>query len=600
MSITPLFKMTLYGAETQKTSVLEQLQESGCAHLTSLGRSVSDQVEKDVSAATHEALKYLRNCPQQLRQLRRRDRFDCQAVVDEVLTLKGEQRELSDERDDLRQAIENVEAWGEFQLPPDCRIGDIRMWFYVVPLHELEKSDNWSVPYQVVARDPRNAYVVVLSNDEPTGISGSPVELDSRPLSKLRTRLEEVEERLEEVHYLRTGLTRWCDLLEAELDASDDAAQREQAIRQLLSTDRVFALQGWIPQREEQQMRRFARQHQLAIALNPPADDDEPPTLLDNPERLTGSEALVTFYKTPQYGSWDPSVISLVSFAVFFAMIVADAGYGLVLAITMAFLWRMLGNTQEGRRARFVLATSVGCTIAYGILCGSYFGISPPPDLMLGRLRILDAQSQAQMMPLSIVIGVIHLSLAHLMMAWIHRGRATALSSLGWVSVMAGATLAGISLFGEGTHQLWHAGEILLIAGLIAVVLFSSTRPLFSSSIKNHLLRVLDGVRGLTNLSGLFGDALSYLRLFALGLASAKLSETFNNLGASAWDAAGFGVIAALGILVLGHTLNLALSLMSGMVHGLRLNCIEFYKWGLPDEGYLFEPFAKKAKNHER
>ena len=105
---------------------------------------------------------------------------------------------------------------------------------------------------------------------------------------------------------------------------------------------------------------------------------------------------------------------------------------------------------------------------------------------------------------------------------------------------------------------------------------------------------MIEGLQGLTGLSGLFGDVLSYLRLFALGLSSAKLAETFNNLGASAWDEAGFGVIAAIGIVLLGHTLNILLSIMSGVVHGLRLNCIEFFKWSLPDEGYLFRPFAKK------
>ena len=137
---------------------------------------------------------------------------------------------------------------------------------------------------------------------------------------------------------------------------------------------------------------------------------------------------------------------------------------------------------------------------------------------------------------------------------------------------------------------------MLLVGGLIAVFLFSSQRPLLSPSIKTQALRLFDGIQGLTGLSGLFGDALSYLRLFALGLASAKLSETFNELGAGAWDKAGFGVIAGLAIVVLGHTLNLILSIMSGVVHGLRLNCIEFYKWGLPEEGYSFKAFAKKAK----
>ena len=94
----------------------------------------------------------------------------------------------------------------------------------------------------------------------------------------------------------------------------------------------------------------------------------------------------------------------------------------------------------------------------------------------------------------------------------------------------------------------------------------------------------------------MFGDVLSYLRLCALGLSSAKLAETFNSLARGAWDNAGVGVIAAIAIVILGHTLNLLLGIMSGVVHGLRLNCIEFFKWSLPEEGYLFTAFAKKGR----
>jgi len=336
------------------------------------------------------------------------------------------------------------------------------------------------------------------------------------------------------------------------------------------------------------------------VTIEPPAAADAPPTLLHNAEGIAGSEALVTFYKTPQYGSWDPSIVSFVSFAIFFAMIIADAAYGIVFALLTAFLWKKLGATQGGRRGRNMLVAIVAGTLFYGVLCGSYFGVSPSADSWLGRLRLIDSQSQAQMMPLTIIIGVIHLSLAHLVSAWLNRGRATALASLGWISVMIGATLAGMSVLvdisPERAEPLTQTGTVLLVGGLIAVLLFSSARPWRSLSIKNHAMRVLDGLQGLTNVSSLFGDALSYLRLFALGLASAKLSETFNGLGAAAWDNAGFGVIAAIAIVILGHTLNLLLSIMSGVVHGLRLNCIEFFKWSLPDEGYSFTAFAKKAK----
>ena len=600
MTIVQLDKMTLYGAEKHRSRVLEQLQELGCAHLVNLGQSEHDDTSDDLSNDAREALKYLRACPEQLRQVRRTDQFRREATVVEALRLKSEQRRLSDERDELQKAIRDVEPWGEFQLPAEGRIGDVRFWFHVVPLRDLKKFAAIACASREVARDHRYAYVVVFGGDEPQDAPGTRVELDPRPLSTLQARREEVNEQLDELQYQRVGLTRWCDLLEAGLAEDDDAAERERATHQLLRGHSVFALQGWVPRDAADRIRQFAAESGLAVTIEPPAAHDEPPTLLHNPERLAGSEALVTFYKTPQYGSWDPSIFSFVSFAIFFAMIVADAGYGIILALLTAFWWRKLGNTQGGRRGRSVLAAIVACTIAYGVVCGSYFGVSPPVDSLLGNLRVLDAQSQSQMMPLTIVIGVIHLSLAHLVTAWLNRGRATALASLGWVSAMCGATLGGVGLLGSVSElrgqQLTQAGAVLLVGGLIAVFLFSSQRPLLSPSIKTQALRLFDGIQGLTGLSGLFGDALSYLRLFALGLASAKLSETFNELGAGAWDKAGFGVIAGLAIVVLGHTLNLILSIMSGVVHGLRLNCIEFYKWGLPEEGYSFKAFAKKAK----
>jgi V/A-type H+-transporting ATPase subunit I len=602
MAIVPLDKMTLYGAETQKTRVLEQLQLLGCAHLINLGETGSDYAADDVSTDVRDALKYLSACPERFRPIRRIDQFHREVVVADALRLKGQQHRLSDEHDELQKAIKDLKPWGEFQLPSEARIGDVRFWFYIVPLHDLPKFEAAAAPSREVNRDHRNAYVVVLSRDEPQNVPGARVDLDSRPLSELHTRLEDVGESLAETQYQRVGLTRWCNLLRAGLGEADDATERDLAAQQMLDGDSVFAIQGWVPRDTASQIRSFAADHNLAVTIEPPGPNDEPPTLLHNPERLAGSEGLVTFYKTPVYRAWDPSIVSFVSFAIFFAMIVADAGYGIIFALLTACFWRKLGTTEGGRRGRNVFATIVVFTIAYGIMCGSYFGVSPPADSLPGHLKIIDAQSQSQMMPLTIIIGVIHLSLAHLVTAWLNRGRAIALASLGWVSVMAGATLVGMSILGgdvteHRAEQLSQAGAILLVGGLVAVFLFSSQRPLLSFSIKTHVLRVFDGLQALTGLSGLFGDALSYLRLFALGLASAKLSETFNGLGASAWDNAGFGVIAGIGIVILGHTLNLILSIMGGVVHGLRLNCIEFYKWSLPEEGYSFKAFAKKAKS---
>ena len=140
--------------------------------------------------------------------------------------------------------------------------------------------------------------------------------------------------------------------------------------------------------------------------------------------------------------------------------------------------------------------------------------------------------------------------------------------------------------------MLAGAGYWSLGAGLLAVFAFSSERA--ADGLRGSLLRLLDGVRALTGVTRIFGDVLSYLRLFALGLASASLALTFNDLARQAAEVQGPGLLYAILILLVGHLLNLLLAVMSGVVHGLRLNYIEFYNWALSGEGYAFQPFRKK------
>ena len=392
MAIVSLSKLTLYGAESNQDAVISKLQELECAHLIDLGH-VEEEYASSMSDDAYDALRFLRDCPEQRRQVRRNDHFDCQQVVADTLELLSETRDCSDERDELRKAIDDLHPWGEFRLPTAGLFGDLQFWFYSMPLRDVAKIPHVSGrAVHEVARDHGNAYVLLLSREEPDDVPGTRWELDPRPLSELRRRLEDVEECLAELYHRRVGLTRWCDLLAGTFDEYDDAAAREKAKRLAVQENNVFALQAWIPSHAVDRILNFAAENQLAARVEPPSDDEVPPTLLENPERLAGSESLVTFYKTPDYHGWDPSIVVNFSFAVFFAMIFADAGYGVVLAMFVGYFWKRMGKTRGGRRTRNVLATIFGFTIVYGVLCGSYFGVSPRADSFLGRLRLLDAQ----------------------------------------------------------------------------------------------------------------------------------------------------------------------------------------------------------------
>ena len=120
--------------------------------------------------------------------------------------------------------------------------------------------------------------------------------------------------------------------------------------------------------------------------------------MLDNPPALRGGEDLVSFYMTPAYHMWDPSKAVLFAFALFFAMIIADAGYGVLLGVILWAMWKRLGATASGRGLRGVMLTLVIFSIVYGVLLGSYFGVEPPQGSWLAALHILDANDQGMMM----------------------------------------------------------------------------------------------------------------------------------------------------------------------------------------------------------
>ena len=358
----------------------------------------------------------------------------------------------------------------------------------------------------------------------------------------------------------------------------DSSLPTNQAVRLLYA----FKVLGLV---HEQHPEGSARRILLKSA--DPGPEENPPVLLENAPAVEPGEDLVGFYQLPGYGDWDPSPVVYVSFALFFAMIIADAAYGAILGMIAFFLWSKMGASASGRRGRRMLAfISVACVV-YGVMVGSYFGVTPPPESFPGRLQVLDATDFGSMMPISIGIGVLQLALANLVTAWGRRRSLSGLAPVGWALALLGGFAAYIGLV--------QGGVAALGVGLGLVFLFTSERP-----VKRALdvpLRVVDGVMALTGVSKAFGDVLSYLRLFALGLSSASLALTFNQLGTDVMGA-GHGIALLLGLLVLvmGHGLNFVLGIVSGVVHGLRLNVIELYNWSVFGEGVPFQAFARRAE----
>jgi V/A-type H+-transporting ATPase subunit I len=589
MSIISLSKVTFYGHIDDRKQVLTDLQDIGCLHLISWAPETETLTGTGKSSRAREALQYILDCPYRRRQVSNQAKFDAVSVERKVLERKDKIQDLEDEKDFLTGRIANLRPWGDFQFPPLNELDNLKFWFYVVPHKDMTAFENTDYVRQIITRDNRFNYVVVISQDEPEETPVARVLTGNRSILELEERLEEVELALEDLQAERAGLTRWCILLARSIARLEDQAAVEDAVQQTYTQAPLFAFQAWTPVDSIARLEKYSQEKGLVLVVKEPEPDETPPTMMQNPIGLASGQDLVSFYTTPKYWLWDPSTIVFFSFALFFAMIFADAGYSAALGIFVAVFWKRMGASDAGRRFRILLAALVGAGVIYGVMVGSYFGLSPTQGSIPSRLNLLDMMNFSLMMRISILLGVFHLVLANAVTAWHFRGSVRAVVPTAWVCIFLGATTIWQAVsHGQAFAWLIPYGSGAMGVGLIAIVLFSATE----GSVWKRLLKGLSGLAGISNA---FGDALSYLRLFALGLASASLANTFNSMAGQVKSALpGIGILFALLIALFGHTLNFVLSLASGFIHGLRLNFIEFFRWSISEEGYPFKAFERK------
>lgn len=604
MAIKRLKKITLYGPSQEKSVILKELQSLGCLHLIPLTEKLVDVYVQPTEAS--EAKAWLERSPKQRRQVRnfrehKKGAAWVKDIVHKILDNKSKFHEQSTIRDKLQERICEVHPWGEFSFPALSDLNGQCLWFYVLPNGELptlsESLKESERPWELIHQNQKDSYVIVVSDKEPEDVLLSVYRshVGQIPLSRLEKMLNEAEDAIEDLLAERESLTRWNYLLDQIVAARMDSANLQQATSGTMDEDNFFLVQGWVPVSEQANIEAFTAAHGVAAIFEDPTADDNPPTLLDKSAGTGGGADALGFFQTPSYRTWDPGSVVFSSFSLFFAMIMSDVMYSLIFGLIIFLLRGKFKQSEPGRRLMNLAYFMSGVGIVWGVFIGSYFGTSPNDGSFLGKLAFIELNNYNAMMKLSVVIGVAHLVVANVMTAVVNRGSSYAFAPLGWVGLMSG----GLALWLGTTGTLSKVFETtigpgLMIVGAMLVFLFSSSREV--KSIKDLILRMLDGLQAVYNIAGAFGDVLSYMRLFALGLSGASLAMTFNSLAMEVLNSSPvIGVLFAGIILLLGHLLNFALCIMSGVVHGMRLNVIEFVNWGLSDEGYPFKVFNQRT-----
>ncbi len=444
-----------------------------------------------------------------------------------------------------------------------------------------------------LTRDDRHVWCVVFGQDPNTPLPGQPVNLPDVSRAALEQHFAALDEELEKLTEKRDGLARWPERFAAARHRCHERLQFAQAKEAHERLGPVAALRGYCPARSIGTLRRAALEHDWMLQIRDPGQDDDVPTLLRHNRLSRLFQPVMNFLGlSPGYREFHTHGVFLVFFTLFFAMIIGDAGYGLLMLLTTIVIAR---RRPAVPRTTLTLSGLLACaTIAWGAAAGVWFGIErlagqPPFEwFVVPGLDAWVKENHPRAMRFCLALGVVHLLLARMWSAARRHGN-DRIAELGWGVVVLGAGLAAFKLLLDDGQWLPPAICFGLGAGLI--VGFSEQQPgrPWHVGLGMGLLRL--PLHFLSFVSA-FSDAVSYIRLFAVGLATLEVAAAFNNIAAGiGWHSVTAAVGASL-IVILGHTVNLLLAAMGVLVHGIRLNLLEFSRnLGMAWVGTPYDPF---------
>ena len=432
-----------------------------------------------------------------------------------------------------------------------------------------------------------------------------PLRLPSLNLSELKQKRQNTENLIAQAtDDLQVYCRRFCQTLaQANLGLQENIDLMQVRLNsEWMADGAVILLEGWIPEENEVEVRKFLDSSDVYYQIRKATKEDNAPIKLKNNAFVRLYEVLTKMYGMPDYAEFDPTPIIAPFFTLFFAFCMGDAGYGLVLIALGFILKRKLSKSLAGMM-NLVISLGIGTTII-GAIFGTFFGVSlMDVDLPEGIKQFMitgkigDTSYDKQML-LALLIGVVHVSLAMTIKAIVQTvryGFKEAISNWGWLLLVIGFICTGGLSFFEVISANVTQWAFIIIGSVAGIGIY-----LLNNLHRNVFLNIGAGLWDTYNMAtGLGGDVLSYIRLYALGLAGGMLGGVFNQIAFMVNDAAGpvIGWLLCGLILIFGHALNIAMSCLSAFVHPLRLTFVEYFKnSGYEGKGEAYKPFAAVKK----
>jgi len=516
-------------------------------------------------------------------------------------------KKMADEKDrlsTLHRTAEQLAVWGNVEIEQleNLHKAGVEIKFFHVTQKDLPQLDADCIE---TIGPPTGQEVLIAVIDRSGNFQApegaKPLPWPTMDLPAVRKEAAQLDASLKEHSERLAALANLTERIKHQLRHCQARADFSIVKNSGLSSESLFALQGWVPAQKAESLPAELGKRDItaAVQLLPVDEGEQPPTLIEYPRWAKPIKGLFDMLGTlPGYEEYDLSPFFMVALPIFAAMLIGDAGYGLILAGAGLVFYRPLVRAA-GKPSTHLLIIFGLVTLLWGILTANYFGITPLTLTNAGHegaaktLKALaplwredGVEARNLIMQVSLLVGCLHLVLAHL-------HRAVKL----FPDVRAYAEMAWMAILIDMLVLIWYlmfigADKIPAVVGLVLLVSFAAV-SWFSEPQKNPVKRVLIGLASsILPLLGTFSDIMSYIRLFAVGLASYYIADAFNGLGARVAGSATW--IAGAPIVIFGHVLNIGLAAIAIFAHGVRLNMLEFsnnvgVKWA----GYAYRPFTK-------
>ncbi len=549
------------------------------------------------------------------------EEIDLDELYHELEGVDIELRRLKARTADLERELEALDPWKPLALPFET-LEELETVTYRTAIIDSDQLAAWdeqmefACPYSAweeVYSGEERSYLLVLTHlcgggeyerlageffleEIPLGIRSGTVREKMRALEEeargLNVARAGLEERIRQDMTLKPRLLAFNDYLYNQL-------LKEEVQGSFIHTELAVALEGWVETSRVEELRGTldVLGDDVDLSVEEPAEGELAPTLLVNRRRVRPAESLIELFGLPGRSETDPTPFVAPFFILFFAMCIGDFGYGLVLALAFHFAIKKLDLSEKTKRFLRLFFYCALATMAVGVLTRGYFGIES--DNLPGFLKFPGTYEDVLREPELLMLICAGLGLVHIFTGMaIEMYDNVRANSLWRGFCEQGTTLIawlGLALtavgFLAGADPLGWAGLYIMAAGAAGVVFLSN---IGSKTIAGKFFG------GLLNLYGLFGgtigDVASYLRLYALGLATIAIGMVVNMMAWMVLDVPVVGVILLLLVLVGGHSFNLAINFLGAFVHPLRLQYVEFFGKFYEDGGAPFTPFALETR----